>query len=56
MQDFNKLSVWQKAHDVAVNVFRLTATIPRQEVIEVRRMLIGLQKKLDPSRFKVAHS
>jgi four helix bundle protein len=121
MQDFNKLAVWQKAHDLSVNIFRLTGTIPRQgnagfvsqlrrsaeaipsniaegcgrgsdtdfakfiqiaigsaseleshlkfandaglvprpivettvkDVIEVRRMLIGLQKKLDPSRFK----
>jgi four helix bundle protein len=29
MQDFRKLSVWQKAHTVSVNIYRLSTDLPR---------------------------
>ena len=29
MQDFRKLAVWEKAHHLAVNIYRLCAAIPR---------------------------
>lgn len=31
MKDFRKLEVWAKAHDCALNVYRLTATFPSEE-------------------------
>lgn len=32
MQDFKKLIVWQKAHELAVEVYRTTAALPRDEM------------------------
>ncbi len=31
MQDFTKLKVWQRAHEVTLAVYRLTADFPRSE-------------------------
>ncbi len=32
MQDFRKLKVWQKAHELALAIYRATATFPREEL------------------------
>jgi four helix bundle protein len=32
MSDFTKLAVWRKAHDLAVRVYRATASWPRHEL------------------------
>jgi len=32
MQDFRKLKVWQKAHQLALDVFRATEDFPRQQL------------------------
>ena len=41
MQDFRNLSVWTKAHNLTLEVYRLTETFPRSEgfglAIQVRR-------------------
>jgi len=31
MRDFKKLTVWRKAHSLALNVYRLTSAFPREE-------------------------
>lgn len=73
MQNFRNLKVWQKAHELALLVYRLTADSPReemfglrhslrktaveltsrsdhdnlnQEIVEVRKMLSGFNRKL----------
>jgi len=32
MQDFKKLKVWQKAHIVAIEIYQVTKTFPRDEL------------------------
>lgn len=32
MKDFHELKVWQKAHQLALAVYRLTASLPREEL------------------------
>ncbi len=32
MQDFRKLKVWEKAHQLTLEIYRLTAKFPREEV------------------------
>ena len=39
MQDFKKLLVWQKAHELALLTYRLTADFPRDEVFGLRNSL-----------------
>ena len=39
MQDFRKLLVWQKAHELALLTYRLTADFPRDEVFGLRNSL-----------------
>ena len=39
MQDFRKLVVWQKAHQVALLTYQLTADFPRDELFGLRNSL-----------------
>lgn len=39
MQDFKTLLVWQKAHELALLTYRLTADFPRDEVFGLRNSL-----------------
>lgn len=39
MQNFRKLLVWQKAHELALLTYRLTADFPRDEVFGLRNSL-----------------
>jgi len=39
MQNFRNLKVWQKAHDLALLVYRLTADFPREETFGLRHSL-----------------
>jgi four helix bundle protein len=39
MQDFKKLLVWQKAHELALLTYRLTADFPRDEIFGLRNSL-----------------
>lgn len=39
MQDFKNLKVWQKAHELALLTYRLTADFPRDEVFPLRNSL-----------------
>jgi len=39
MQDFRKLIVWQKAHELALLTYKLTADFPRDELFGLRNSL-----------------
>ncbi len=39
MQNFRNLLVWQKAHDLALLTYRITADFPRDEVFGLRNSL-----------------
>lgn len=39
MQDFKNLKVWQKAHELALLTYRLTADFPRDELFGLRNSL-----------------
>jgi four helix bundle protein len=39
MQDFKKLLVWQKAHELALLTYQLTADFPRDELFGLRNSL-----------------
>ena len=39
MQDFRKLLVWQKAHELALLIYRITADFPRDELFGLRNSL-----------------
>ena len=39
MQDFTKLRVWQKAHDLALEVYRFTKAFPKNEQYELTRQM-----------------
>jgi len=39
MQDFTKLFVWQKAHDLALEVYRSTKDVPPNERYELTRQI-----------------
>jgi len=39
MQDFRNLKVWQKAHDLALMTYKLTADFPREETFGLRHSL-----------------
>ncbi|MGA3094460.1 MAG: four helix bundle protein [Dehalococcoidales bacterium] len=46
MKDFRKLNVWQKAHELAVEVYGITASFPRDEIYgltsQVRRASVSV--------------
>jgi four helix bundle protein len=39
MQDFRKLGVWKKAHELALYTYRITNDFPRDEVFGLRNMM-----------------
>ena len=39
MQDFRNLLVWQKAHELALETYRITNDFPRDEVFGLRNMM-----------------
>lgn len=39
MQDFRKLKVWQKAHELTLEVYRVTARFPREELFGLTSQL-----------------
>jgi len=39
MQDFRNLKVWQRAHQLTLSVYRLTADFPRDELFGLRNSL-----------------
>ena len=39
MQDFKKLLVWQKAHELALHTYKVTSDFPREELFGLRNTL-----------------
>jgi four helix bundle protein len=39
MQEFRKLGVWKKAHELALFTYRITNDFPRDEVFGLRNMM-----------------
>ena len=46
MQDFRELQVWQKAHELAVQIYQVTASFPKEEVYgltsQIRRASVSI--------------
>ncbi|MEL6500314.1 MAG: four helix bundle protein, partial [Cyanobacteria bacterium J06623_1] len=47
MQDFTQLSVWQKAHNLTINVYKLTNNLPSEEkfglISQIRRCCVSIE-------------
>ncbi len=50
MQDFTKLTVWQKAHNLTINIYKLTYSIPSEEkfglISQIRRSCVSIESNL----------
>ena len=50
MQDFTQLSVWQKAHNLTINVYKLTMNLPAEErfglTSQIRRCCVSIESNL----------
>lgn len=50
MQDFTKLSVWQKAHNLTDDVYKLTPQIPLEEkfglISQIRRASVSIESNI----------
>jgi|ERR1017187_3007828 four helix bundle protein len=50
MQDFRKLQVWQKRHQLSLEVYRITVNFPRREIFglssQVRRAAVSITANL----------
>lgn len=50
MKDFRELKVWQKAHELTLAVYRITATFPREELYgltsQIRRSCASIPANL----------
>ena len=54
MQDFRDLKVWQKAHELTLEVYRATASLPREELYgitsQIRRCAASVAANLAEGR------
>lgn len=50
MQDYRKLKVWQKAHDLALKVYKATAGFPQNEIYaltsQLRRAVVSIPSNI----------
>ena len=50
MQDFTKLLVWQKAHNITINIYKFTADMPSEEkyglTSQIRRSAVSIESNL----------
>ena len=42
MQKFTKLKVWQKAHNLTVNIYKLTSNFPNEEKFGLTNQIASL--------------
>ena len=46
MRDFRKIQAWQKAHEMTLNIYKITATFPQDErfglVSQIRRAMASI--------------
>jgi four helix bundle protein len=50
MQDFKKLAVWEKSHNLVVEVYRLTSLFPKEEIYgltsQIRRASVSIPSNI----------
>jgi four helix bundle protein len=50
MQDFTKLLVWQKAHNLTINIYKFTYGMPKEEkfglISQIRRASVSIESNL----------
>jgi four helix bundle protein len=50
MQDFTQLAVWQKAHNLTINIYKLTFNIPSEEkfglISQIRRASVSIESNV----------
>ena len=50
MQDFTQLKVWQKSHNITINIYKLTAQMPSEEkfglISQIRRASVSIESNL----------
>ena len=50
MQDFTKLLVWQKSHNLTVNIYKLTSSFPNEEKFgltnQIRRASVSIESNI----------
>ena len=50
MQDFTNLVVWQKAHNLTIDIYKLTTNIPSEEkfglISQIRRACVSVESNL----------
>ena len=50
MQDFTQLQVWQKAHNLTINIYKLTVQMPSEEkfglISQIRRASVSIESNL----------
>jgi four helix bundle protein len=50
MQDFKKLNIWQKSHLLALDIYRITETFPKEELYgltsQIRRACISIPSNM----------
>lgn len=50
MQDFKKLTVWQKAHELALEIYQTTSTFPKEEIYgltsQLRRASVSIPSNI----------
>lgn len=50
MKDFTKLKVWQKAHNLTVNIYKLTSSFPNEEKFgltnQIRRASVSIESNI----------
>ncbi len=50
MQDFRKLKVWQKAHELALAIYRVSARFPKEELYgltsQIRRASVSIRTNI----------
>ena len=56
MQDFRKVAAWQKSHALALSVYAITKTFPKEEVFgltsQMRRAAVSVAANIVEGRFK----
>lgn len=50
MQDFTKLLVWQKSHNLTINIYKLTSQMPSEEkfglISQIRQSSVAIESNL----------
>lgn len=60
MSDYEKLTVWQKAHELTLEVYMLTKKLPKEELFgltsQIRRAAISVESNLAEGESRYTHA